>query len=341
MSKALAADLDHVLDHTAELWEDLRGGRLFITGGTGFFGRWLLESFRRANERLGLGAGAVVLTRNPAAFRRDAPDLAAYDSLALHEGDVRTFDYPDGAFTHVIHAATPATTPADAERLLLLDTIVRGTRRALDFARHSGARKFLLTSSGAVYGRQPPELTHLAEDYLGAPDALALGSEYGEGKRVAEHLCGAYHRLHGLETKIARCFAFVGPYLPLDGHFAVGNFARDGLAGGPIRVEGDGTPWRSYLYAADLMVWLWTLLLRAPPARAYNVGAEEAVTIAQLAQQVASCCGTEVQIARPPTPGAPAPRYVPSTRRAREELDLRAWVGLEEAIERTLRWHRS
>jgi dTDP-glucose 4,6-dehydratase len=341
MTQLPAADLDHVLAHTAGLWEELRGGRLLITGGTGFFGRWLLESFRRANEQLGLRARAVVLTRNAAKFRQGASGLAEYPALDLHEGDVRTFAYPDGPFTHIIHAATPAVAPADeAERLILLDTIVTGTRRTLECAVHCDARKFLLTSSGAVYGRQPPELAHLAEDYPGGPDPLAPGSEYGEGKRVAEYLCAAYHRQHGLETKIARCFAFVGPLLPLDARFAVGNFIRDGLSGGPVYVDGDGTPWRSYLYAADLAVWLWTLLFRAPPTRPYNVGAEEAVTIAEVAQQVATRCGTEVRVTRTATPGAPAPRYVPSTQRAREELGLHARVGVAEALERTLAWNR-
>jgi dTDP-glucose 4,6-dehydratase len=341
MTAVAAQDLDHVLGHTEGLWDELRGGRVFITGGTGFFGVWLLETFLHANDRLGLGARAVVLTRDAAAFRRRAPHLGAADALSFQEGDVRSFAFPDVGFSHVIHAATPAVVPVtEDDRLALLDTIVGGTRRTLEFAVRCGARKFLLTSSGAVYGCQPPEVTHVPEDYAGAPDPVAVGSEYGLGKRLAEHLCASYHRRHGLETKIARCFAFVGPHLPLDAHFAIGNFLRDGLAGRPVRVAGDGTPWRSYLYAADLMVWLWTLLFRAPPARPYNVGGEEAVTIAQLAHRVASHFGTEVRIARAPLPGAPAQRYVPSTQRARDELGQGAWIGLDEAIARTARWHR-
>ncbi len=337
-----ATDLDHVLAHTGALWEELRGRRLFITGGTGFFGCWLLESFAAANDRFGLGAEAVVLTRNPDAFRAKAPHLAAHPSVRLHGGDVRNFAFPAGEFSHVIHAATESSASLNAARpLLMLDTIVEGTRRTLDFAAHCGRPKFLLASSGAVYGKQPPELTHVPEEYAGAPDPLDPASAYGEGKRLAEHLCALWHREYGIDAKIARCFAFVGPHLPLDAHFAVGNFIRDALAGGSIKVNGDGTPCRSYLYAADLAVWLWTILFRAAACRPYNVGSGESVTILETARAVAESAGlppSAVVVAGAPS-GQPPARYVPDVSRAAAELGLACRIPFGEAVRRTLRFH--
>lgn len=342
MANRLAADLDHVLAHTQGLWNELRGKRLFLTGGTGFFGCWLLESFLWANERLKLDAKIVVLTRNAAAFEIKASHLAANDAVQLHVGDIRSFEFPEGKFSHVIHAATDASAQLNEENpLLMVDTITEGTRRALEFARASGAVKVLFTSSGAVYGRQPVDVTHVAEDYAGAPDTMNAGAAYGEGKRLAELMCAVYKAKFGMDVKVARCFAFVGPFLPLDTHFAIGNFIRDGLAGAPIRVGGDGTPRRSYLYAADLAIWLWHILVRGAASRPYNVGSDSDLSIAELAATVADVFEPKlaVHIAREPIAGAPAERYVPSVRRAFDELGLRPTIDLPEAIRRTAAWY--
>jgi nucleoside-diphosphate-sugar epimerase len=338
MSNPLAADLDHVLAHTEAVWDELRGAHIFVTGGTGFFGCWLLESFAWACDRLPLAASMTVLTRSPELFLRKAPHLAAHPAIRLVNGDVRFFDYLDGPFSHVIHAATEANPRLCREHpLAVLDSVVEGTRHTLDFALESGANRFLLTSSGAVYGPQPAAVTHLPETFGGGPDPSVPDSVYGEAKRSAELLCALYHAQYGLQCLTARCFAFVGPYMPFDAHFAIGNFIGDAISGGPIRVKGDGTPYRSYLYAADLAIWLWTILAKGRPGRPYNVGSERALTIAAIAAEVAGALGPgiRVEIFGTPTPGVAPRRYVPSTARARAELNLRELVPLEAAIRRT------
>jgi nucleoside-diphosphate-sugar epimerase len=343
MSHPLARDLDHVLDHTSHLWGELHGARLFVTGGTGFFGTWLLESLVWANDRLGLDAKATVLTRCPDRFRQKAPHLAMHPRLRFETGDVTTFDFLPGRFSHIIHAAAESSTQLNEEDpLRMIDTVVGGTRRILEFARRAGVGKLLLISSGAVYGRQPADLRHLPEDYPGGPDPTNLASAYGEGKRLAELLCAIYAERYGVQTTIARCFAFVGPHLTLDAHFAIGNFIRDGLRGGPIRLTGDGTPFRSYLYAGDLSIWLWTILFRGEAGRAYNVGSMEEVSVLEAAQAVSAAFSPAppVLVARAASPSKPAERYVPDTARARAELGLDQTIPLAEAIERTIGWHR-
>jgi dTDP-glucose 4,6-dehydratase len=304
-----------------------------------------VESFLWANVKLQLESGVTVLSRDPAAVLSRAPHWAGQPALSFCVGDVRSFSFPSGPFSHVIHAATEASPQVMTEDpLQVFDVNMAGTRRVLEFAASCGARKFLLTSTGAVYGRQPPDLALLPESFGGAPDPTDVPSPYAaaaEAKRAAETLGALYWKQHGVETHIARLFTFVGPRLPLDGKFAIGNFIRDALRGGPIVVRGDGTPCRSYLYTADLAIWLWTILFRGQPCRPYNVGSESAITIARLAQTVATVLRrpSEVQIAQAADPRKPPERYVPATQRARTELGVAETIGLREAIRRTVLWH--
>lgn len=342
MPGSLASDLDEVLGLTEGLWERLRGARLLITGGTGFMGSWLLESLLHAERRFGLGLEATVLTRDPDAFAAKAPHLASHPAIRLVQGDVLRWPALEGPFTHLIHGATDASTKLLAENPgLMFDTIVSGTRNTLEIARAQGVGRAIFLSSGAVYGRQPAEVEGVPEDFTGAPDCADARSAYGEGKRAAETLCGIFTQQHRLPVVIARCFAFSGPHLPLDTHFALGNFLRDALAGGSIVVKGDGTARRSYLYATDLAAWLWHLLLRGEGARAYNVGSEQSVSIAELAGTVSRTLGgVPFQVLGSPDPSRQPECYVPSTARIRGELGLAPTVSLEEGIRRMAAWHR-
>jgi dTDP-glucose 4,6-dehydratase len=342
----LANDLELIDSQTQGLWDEMRGQRLFLTGGTGFFGCWLVESFCHINRSLSLGAHATILSRNPAQFAAKCPHLANDPAITLLAGDVRNFVFPSGEFRYIIHAATEASLKQSTEQPLeMLSTILAGTERTLNFAARCGASKFLLTSSGAVYGKQPSNLTHVPETYAGAPDPLDPASVYAEGKRASELMCALHQKTSAanggaFEAKIARCWAFCGPHLPLDAHFAIGNFIGDVLAGRPISIGGDGTPRRSYLYAADLAIWLWTILFRAPALLPINVGSANDVSIRELAEIVAATLSptTEIRIAKQPTPGVSPSRYVPSVERAETLLGLRQTVDLTESIRRTAAW---
>jgi dTDP-glucose 4,6-dehydratase len=311
--------------------------RLLITGGTGFFGKTLL----RRHLSLGLPkySEILVLSRNPNRFLATYPEFTHHPSITYLRSDIKQRDsLPwDMNFTHVLHAATDSTLGPSLSPLQRYDQIVEGTRNILDLAVATGARRFLLTSSGAIYGPQPAELDTIAEDWPGSPPLAEPSTAYGQAKRAAEHLCALVREQHGLEAVVARCFAFVGPDLPLDAHFAIGNFIRDALTADAITVSGDGTPLRTYLDQADLAHWLFTLLDQGRPGQAYNVGSDEVISIANLAHLVREILAPEkaVQILGQPDPGAARNRYVPDICKARKELGLDVTIALEEAIRRT------
>jgi dTDP-glucose 4,6-dehydratase len=339
-------EIDYIFAYTRQLWERVRGKRIFLTGATGFFGAWLLESMVHANRELHLGIDAVVLCRDPKAVLTRLPHLADQTSIRFLSGDVKTFDFPDQDFEFVIHGAAPSWGAEARQSLNLLCTLVTGTERMLAFAKARNTKTFLLVSSGAVYGPQPEGLSHIPESYRGGADWLNPKMAYAEGKRVSEQMCSLSACESQIQFTIARCFAFAGPYLPLNQHFAIGNFIGDALAGRNILVRGDGTPIRSYLYAADLAIWLWTLLLSEPESnhnpRVFNVGSGDAISIRDLALAVIDELdpSLKLEIASERATGTPLEQYVPDVKKAEARLGLLQTFGLRETIRRTADWYR-
>ncbi|AOK58428.1 NAD-dependent epimerase/dehydratase family protein [Burkholderia ubonensis] len=336
-------DLDLVVSHTAEVWSSLRGARLFITGGTGFIGSWLLETVLRANRIARADIEIVALSRDPERARSHAPHVFDAPGVRLVQGDVTYFEIDPEPIDLCIHAATDVADLTKAGNALrVFDTNVLGTRKVLEFSQANGASRFLLTSSGAVYGRQPPEIARMSETYPGAPDTLDANTAYSQGKRAAEWLVAAYSKHHGLNAAIARIYALIGPGIPLDGPFAAGNFIRDALAGRQIAILGDGRPLRSYLYMADACIWLLRILASDARGRAFNVGSEREISIVELARMVEQCCGADVApMPRLPSTATPAPRYIPDTTLARETLKLDEFTSLELALSKTVNWYRN
>ncbi len=344
-----AQDLEDIAASPGIPWRELDNARLFVTGATGFWGSWLLESFVHARQAHNLDVHLTFLSRDPAAFLASRPHLRGCKYLHAQSGDVRDFALSDEPFSHIIHAATPASQLFnEASPLAMFATIVDGTRRILDLCQKSGASRLLLASSGAIYGPQPPQITHIEEDFAGAPALDDVKSAYAQGKRASEWLALAHAQAvqPHLKVVIARGWAFVGPLLPLDAHFAMGNFLRDALRG-DLRIAGDGTPLRSYLYASEMAEWLWAMLLRGQPNRAYNLGSEDGRPLREIAEIVARAASEhdglarQVLVAREPELSRTPSRYVPSAQRARDELGLKQSVGLEDGVRRTLAWLRA
>lgn len=310
---------------------------LFITGGTGFFGKALLrkflEDFQRGEK---IPTSITVLSRSPSKFLSQNIEFSNLPWLTFVQGDVSdlaSLPHQDH-YTHVIHAATESTNGLLLAPLARYEQIVHGTENMLKFAVTVGAKRFLLTSSGAVYGPQPLDISAIPESYNGLPDPLLVSNAYGVGKRAAEHLCALYSNAYSFDVVIARCFAFVGRDLPLDVHFAIGNFIGNALQGKDIVIKGDGSPIRTYMDQRDLAVWLMQLLVSGRNNNAYNVGSDQAITIANLAKLVKEVVAPQVNvlIEKQELSGSNRNLYVPSIEKAKQELGLGISHPLAQAI---------
>jgi len=299
--------------------------RILITGGTGFFGKSILMHCRELQE-----CELLILSRNSEKFIGEFPELRSVKRIEFLQGDIRDFELDNENFDYIFHGATTAGSVVfdDETQSVIID----GTKHILEFARRNKKLKnFLYISSGAVYGNDNREPVN--EDFLCNPVTV-----YGKSKLEAERLCIE----SGLPCCIARCFAFVGEYLPLDAHFAIGNFIRDCLDNRPIVIKGDGSPLRSYLYAGDLAQWLWTILLNGKNGEAYNVGSDFSVSIAELSSIVRKVAGTdnEIRVLTPPS-GAKPQCYVPDISKTNRELGLKVETSLEKAIKRTIDFYKA
>lgn len=350
-------DLEHIACNIADI-HTLKNASLFLTGGTGFFGKWLLEGLLWATERHGLNLRLTLLSRDPQKFLNTHPHYTRHSNLSFVKGDLsQGVDMANitSRFTHCIHAATLTgnhTDPALPYNHLQAD--INGANLIIDIARRDKAQ-VLVVSSGGVYtmpftaarcaGENPQHFDNqihggLREEISDSSTFAEWNLFYGLGKRTMEALTVAAGQKYGFDVKIARPFAFIGPWLELDRNFAAGNFIRDALQGNPITIMSDGSAIRSYLYPSDMVIWLLTILLRGRNGVPYNVGSKEAISIAELAHLIAKVAGlTEeaVQILGKPNFGA-ANTYLPNTERAEQELGLKQRISLQDAIARTMVW---
>ena len=310
---------------------------ILLTGGTGFFGKAFLR-YWALQEQLGTCAPKVtILSRDPEGFSNHHPLLIDHPWLEIVKGDICDVgSLPRGfSFTHVLHAAAESTAGPIMSPKERFDQIVFGTRNMLDLSVACGATRFLLTSSGGAYGPQPIEMKAIPETYNGMPDPLNPSNAYGVAKRQAEHLCAQYGHQFGIQTVIARCFAFVGEDLPRDAHFAIGNFIRDAIERPEIIVNGNGNPIRSYMHQSDLAHWLLALLQYGAAGNAYNVGSDEAISIADLAYLVRDILSPEKQVlvkSEELADNVSRSRYIPDISKAKNQLGLKVILPLTQAI---------
>lgn len=314
---------------------------LLVIGGTGFFGKSILEVFQQGGLAEWGISRVVTMSRNAERLIHEAPQLIN-ERVSLISADVGAVDDLPRA-DYVIHAA--ASTDAASylsrpqiERENILAAVYNYCRLAPVFHRHS---KILYVSSGAVYGTQPFDLPMVPEDFI-----VEDPSDIPEGKRdyaiAKRHSEDAFRKLgeNGLDVSIARCFAFVGPWLPRDKHFAIGNFLRDALLGQAIKVNATFPVFRSYMHSDDLVRWLMVIAEHATQGcPCFNVGSDEAVTMDQLARAIGEEFGLLVSI---PVQGThQVDRYVPSIAKAKELLGLNLSIGLKTAIRKTVQSIRS
>jgi len=296
-----------------------------------------------AKIKLDLNINLTVLTRNISSFILNHPKLADSNFIKLLEGNVVNFNFPSQKFSKIFHLATTSASETfkGEDQLRKYKTLIDGTERVLQFATKCNADKILFTSSGVVYGELPIGMKTVDENYSGKLDRNSSSSALALGKKDAEFLISDYAEKNGFDYVIARCFSFVGPFIPLNLHYAIGNFVFEALHKDIIEIKGDGKSFRSYLDVNDLTVWLLRMMSTKCSHSVYNVGSDEPVSILNLAEKIKNIISPSKKIK---IRGDNAyvvgnfsrDYYVPNIDRAKNELDLDVWIDLDRAIKRLI-----
>ena len=313
--------------------------RIVIFGGTGFVGRHLIDRVRPHDE----SALITIVSRNP-------PLFVLPKGLDWFQWDASADVFPDvGVFDAAIHAATPARASLfDEQPEAMFEQMLNGVRGVLKACeRQKSAPRLLFTSSGAVYGTMPPRKRCWNErDPLAHGSMRSVGT-YARGKQLAEEMVLDAFNRGECEAVIVRLFAFSGRHLPLDAHFAVGNFVGNVLRGDPIDVRGDGTPVRSYMDGDEMADWIWKALFSDKlVGRVVNIGSENQISIRDLAFLVADIAEQEfgvchfVRFRDSVSSIDGTQRYVPSTRLIRRLLGVVETSDLRSSISTMIRSHR-
>lgn len=325
--------------------EPLKNGTILITGGTGFIGTWLAEIISFLNDYYDFKIHLYLLSTHANTFKERRPHLASRQDISLIERDIRNLtDIPQDV-SWIIHAAANPDSRAHAsEPLKTVEVIVNGTDSILEYAtRLPELNRILNISSGNIYGFQPLELDKISEKFIGGLDCSAFNAAYPESKRIAETICSIYRNQHRLPIVNARPFAFIGPYQGLDRPWAVNNFIRDAILGGPIRILGDGQTVRSYMYPSDLVWWLLNILVHGKVGANYNVGSPEAITILDLAEKIAAQFPKSPKIISGLSKdnSLRISKFVPDVNFVIDSLDLKITTNLDTAIKRTILWNQN
>ena len=313
----------------------LDGARVLLTGGTGFVGKWLIETAQIACDNGAKEFEIVVPTRKLSAMHVVETKTIGFKNLSLIEGDLLTDTLEIGAVDAIIHAATPASAAINESNPGEMTRInTQSMQAALKFAKNK--TPFLFTSSGAVYGNQPQSVTHIAERHN--QPFSELTSAYAKGKHLAEVMCLQADAENSCTSIIARLFTFSGHYLPRDTHFAIGNFVQNVLDRKPISINSDGMSRRSYLYGADMATWLWCALANRDSPHPLHIGSEYSTSILELANAVARVSTTElnfapeVKISVTDSDAGIFHQYVPGNEATKSHLDVKEWTSLETGI---------
>jgi nucleoside-diphosphate-sugar epimerase len=318
--------------------EKLKNSHILITGGTGFIGTWITEMLIYLNENFNYNVTIYLLSRSAA----QRSNHSEFKYIHYIKSDIKNVKELPNTIKYILHAAgTPDSRDHVSNSIKTIDTFYKGTQNILDLAsRLPSLIKLIHFSSNKIYG------TNYSTSPLDENNTNIVGYNnqdvYSESKRISETLCKAYMSELHLPIIIVRPFAFIGPFQSLDKPWAVNNFIRDAILGGPIRILGNELTTKSYMYGSDLAYYILNILVQGKIGEIYNIGSSHPISLVELATKIKKLINSEIEIKiRSSKDQYSLTSFdVPQISKIENTLNIRSFFDIEEALKRTILWNK-
>lgn len=336
-------DCKDVIEGNVHALNKLKGQSLFISGASGFMGKWVIEIINYLNENYDFNTRVFAYASSITDDAEIYPSIYNNDLIVLIDGDIKNLVEIDSTVSYVIHlASSPDNRVYSSDPIKGMEDIIKGTEKILAASsRLENLLNFTLLSSGMVYGPVPLSDSSVEEDSFFGFDSSSLTSFYSEAKRLSESFVQAYRTQYKMPITIFRPFAFIGPYQHIDRPWAINNFIRDGLRGEPIRIIGDEDTVRSYMYPSEMALWILLGMLTQSGDNIFNLGSSDGKSIRQIAEKVEKSFGGNIGLSVniPPNNHSKS-KFVPSIEKFENLFDIKLKINTDDAINKTIEWHR-
>lgn len=342
-TEAIKLDVNEILEGNIDRLVAMKNKSIFITGASGFVGKWVVELLNHLNSNYQFNVQIFAYSRTIKEQSKAYPEIFNKKNIQLIQGDIKNLTEIDSSVSYVLHlAGSPDSRDHASDPVKVMNDIYIGTNKVLDASiRLDKLSNFTLFSSGLVYGTQPFSAPDITEESFYGLNCSSLNSAYSESKRAAESMAQSYRSLYKIPLTVMRPFASIGPYQSIDRPWAINNFIRDCLFSQPIRILGDEETIRSYMYPSEMAYWTLLALLNPVSGSSFNLGSSDGKTLRTIAQIVEhSFDKRNGIISTVPVHSGLLTKFVPSISRFESSFNVKMKINTQTAIEKTIRWHR-
>jgi len=330
------------LDGNINALNNFKNKTIFISGASGFVGKWIIETLNYLNRNHEFNTKIYAYASSMTEAAEEYPSIYNNELISLIDGDIKNLTEINSSVSYVLHlAATPDNRVYSSNPIKAMDDIINGTSKILAASsRLESLHNFTILSSGAVNGPMPFKENLTSENCFYGFDSSSLSSFYAEPKRMSESLVQAYRSQFKMPVTIFRPFSFIGPYQFIDRPWAINNFIRDGLRGEAIRIIGDENTIRSYMYPSEMSLWILIGMSTDSRSNIFNIGSSDGKSLRHIAEVVEKCFGGNLGVSMNVlSNNYSKSKFVPSIELIEQSLKLKLKVSTDDAIQKTIEWH--